>query len=250
MGLVLASPSQKWNGGSGYDDTEAEFRLSRLGRVTEVGIRPMRADGLRNRARVLDAAVALFAEQGVRVPIEEIAQRAGVGVGTVCRHFPTKEALVDAALTGMWEQLLEQAQTALADPDAGQAFAAFVTALGDFQSDHRALAEEMATTVDLPPSTEQLKRALRQVVLELVERAQRAGAVRTDIGPSDIAMLFAGIAHVAGLPGVDSTLRARYLTIVLDGLRPIEPSALPGAPLSFEGLDRARRRSIPDRASS
>src|ERR1700732_101819 len=71
--------------------------------VVTVGTRPMRADGLRNRALVLDAAVDLFAEQGLKVPIEEIAQHAGVGVGTVCRHFPTKEALIDAALSGMWE---------------------------------------------------------------------------------------------------------------------------------------------------
>jgi len=217
--------------------------------MTGVGIRPMRADGLRNRARVLDAAVALFAEEGVKVSIEEIAQRAGVGVGTVCRHFPTKEALVEAALTGMWDQLLHQAQTGLADPDAGQAFATFVIAIGDFQSRHRALAEEMAT-INLPTSTERVKRALRQAVAELVGRAQQVGTVRADIGPADIALLFAGIAHVAALPGVDSTLRARYLTIALDGLRPLEPSALPGTPRSFEELDQARRRGNPgpDRA--
>ncbi len=216
--------------------------------MTGVGTRPMRADGLRNRARVLDAAIALFAEEGLKAPIEEIAQRAGVGVGTVCRHFPTKEGLVEAALTGMWDQLLQQAQSGLADRDAGQAFATFVIAVGDFQSRHRALAEEMAT-INLPTSTAQVKRALRQAVGELLERAQQVGTVRTDVGPADIALLFAGIAHVAALPGVDSTLRARYVTIALDGLRPLEPSALPGNPSSFEELDRARRNGIPGRPS-
>ena len=205
-----------------------------------VAARPMRADGLRNRALVLGAAVELFAEQGLKVPIEEIAQRAGVGVGTVCRHFPTKEALIEAALSGMWEQLLEQAQAALEELDAGQAFATFVTALADFQSGHRAIAEEMATMVELPPKPEQLKRELRRIVTELVDRAQRAGTVRADVGPADITMLFAGIAHVAALPGVDTAFRTRYLAIVLDGLRPLNQAPLPGTPLSYEQLDRAR----------
>ncbi len=216
--------------------------------MTGIDTRPMRADGLRNRVRVLEAAMALFAAEGLKAPIDEIAQRAGVGVGTVCRHFPTKEALVEAALTGIWDQLLKQAQAALADPNAGQAFATFVTAVGDFQSRHRALAEEMAA-INLPTSTAKVKRALRHAVGELLERAQQGGTVRTDVGPADIALLFAGIAHVAALPGVDSTLRARYVTIALDGLRPLEPSALPGTPRSFEELDRARRRSAPGRAS-
>jgi AcrR family transcriptional regulator len=212
--------------------------------MTEVTSRPMRADGRRNRQRVLEAAVALFADEGLRVPIEEVAQRAGVGVGTVCRHFPTKDALIEAALTGMYEQLLDQVRLALTDPDAGRAFATFVNALADFQSQHRALAEEMASTIDLPTSTKQLKAALHQAVTELVKRAQQAGAVRDDVGPADMAMLFAGIAHAAALAGVDPTLRERYLAIVLDGLRPLAPTTLPGRPLSFEELDQLRRSSM------
>jgi len=102
-------------------------------------------------------------------------------------------------------------------------------------------------TINLPTSTAKVKRALRQAVSELLERAQRVGTVRTDVGPADIALLFAGIAHVAALPGVDSTLRARHVTIALDGLRPLKPSALPGTPRSFEDLDRARRTSVEGR---
>ncbi len=213
--------------------------------MTEVTSRPMRADGRRNRQRVLDAAVALFADEGLKVSIDEVAQRAGVGVGTVCRHFPTKEALIEAALTGMYEQLLDRARLALTDPDAGRAFATFVSSLADFQGHHRALAEEMASTIDLPATTKQIKAALRDSVTGLVERAQHAGAVRNDIGPADMAMLFAGIAHAAGLAGVDPTMRERYLAIVLDGLRPVEPTALPGRPLSFDELDHLRRSSPP-----
>ena len=210
-----------------------------------VSTRPMRADGVRNRQRVLEAAAELLAERGLKVQVEEIAQRAGVGVGTVCRHFTTKEGLIAAVLESVCEQLLEATRAALSDPDAGRAFTRFVTTMADFQARHRILAEEMALTADLPTSTREVKVALRQAVAELVERAQNDGTVRSDIGPADMAMLFAGIAHAAALAGVDQVLRERYLTIVLDGLRPLESSPLPGHPLSFQQLDRlrARRRS-------
>jgi len=203
----------------------------------------MRADGRRNRQRVLDAAGALLAERGLKVQIEEIAQRAGVGVGTVCRNFATKEALIDTVLAGMCEEMLEQARAAQADPDAGRAFTTFVTTVADFQGRHRVLAEEMSTTVDMPTGAVKIKRALRHSVEDLVARAQACGALRADIGPADMAMLFAGIGHAAALAGVDPVLRQRYLTIVLDGLRPIQPTPLPGGPLTFEELDRLRTRS-------
>jgi hypothetical protein len=104
------------------------------------------------------------------------------------------------------------------------------------------LAEEMATTVDMPTGAVKIKRALRHAVEDLVSRAQDAGALRSDIGPADMAMLFAGIGHAAALAGVNPLLRERFLTIVLDGLRPIHATPLPGTPLSFEELDRLRAR--------
>ncbi len=211
--------------------------------MTSVDSRPMRADGRRNRQLVLEAAAELFAERGLKVQVEEIAHRAGVGVGTVCRNFSTKEELIDVVLTGMCEELLSQAVAAQAEPDPGQAFTSFVTSMADFQAHHRVLAEEMATTVDMPTRVLKIKHALRAAVEDLVARAQAAGTLRSDIGPSDMAMLFAGIGHAAALAGVDPVLRQRYLTVVLDGLRPVDPTPLPGAPLSFAALDRLRARN-------
>src|SRR5260370_752709 len=173
-------------------DTELQFRLSSClpeEPVVSVSTRPMRADGVRNRQRVLEAAAELLAERGLKVQVEEIAQRAGVGVGTVCRHFTTKEGLIAAVLERMCEQLLEATRAALSDPDAGRAFTRFVTMMADFQARHRILAERMALTADLPTSTREIKGALRQAVAELVERAQNDGTVRSDIGPADMAML-------------------------------------------------------------
>ena len=204
--------------------------------------RPMRSDARRNRERVLAAAEDVFAEMGLKAQVEEVARRAGVGVGTVCRHFPTKQALVEAVLEAMYESLLADARAALTEPDPGAAFETFFLALAGFQARHRALAEQMATALDLPLSAQPTREALRQAITELVANAQRAGTVRSDIGPADIAMLFSGVAHTTALAGdLQPVLRQRYLTIILDGLRPLNATELPGTPLDFPQLDRVKK---------
>jgi AcrR family transcriptional regulator len=202
--------------------------------------RQLRADARRNRARVLAAAADILAESGLRAPLEEIAQRAGVGVGTVCRHFPTKQALVDAVLTALYESLLDDALDGLANPDAGAAFETFVVALSAFGARHRALAEQMAENVRAEVATP-AKEQLSAAVSELVRRAQEAGAVRADVGPADVALLLAGVAHATALSGgLQPMLRDRYVRIILDGLRPGDARDLPGRPLDFDDLQRAR----------
>jgi len=201
----------------------------------------MRSDARRNRARVLVAAEDVFSEVGLRAQIDEVARRAGVGVGTVCRHFPTKQALVEAVLEAMYESLLEDAQQALGQSDPGVAFHTFFVALSEFQARHRALAEHMATEIDLPISAQSVRDALRGAIGELVERAQDAGAIRPDIGPADVAMLFSGVAHATALAGdLQPVLRERYVALILDGLRPLEASRLPGQPLDFAQLQRLK----------
>ena len=203
----------------------------------------MRRDARRNRERVLAAAGDVFADLGLKAQVEEVARRAGVGVGTVCRHFPTKQALVEAVLEAMYESLLVDAQSALALPDPGAAFEAFFVKLAAFQARHRALAEQMANAIDLPMSAQPTRHRLRSAITNLVANAQAAGTIRSDIGPADIAMLFSGVAHSAALAGdLEPMLRQRYLTIILDGLRPIDPSQLPGKPLDFAQLDRTKKR--------
>ncbi|HTD50421.1 MAG TPA: TetR/AcrR family transcriptional regulator [Acidimicrobiia bacterium] len=201
----------------------------------------MRSDARRNRARVLVAAEDVFSEMGLRAQIEEVARRAGVGVGTVCRHFPTKQALVEAVLEAMYESLLEDARHALDQADPGTAFHTFFVALSEFQARHRALAEHMATEIDLPVAAQSVRDALRGAIGELVSRAQDAGAIRPDIGPADVAMLFSGVAHATALAGdLRPVLRERYVALILDGLRPLEASPLPGQPLDFAQLQRLK----------
>ena len=213
--------------------------------MTDVGARPQRADARRNRELVLAAAEAVFGESGLNGQIEEVARRAGVGVGTVCRNFPTKQALVDAVLTSMYETLLSRARDALDHDDPGEAFERFFVALPEFQSRHRVLGEQMAKELELPTSAEPIREELVRALAELVSRAQVAGAVRGDIGPADVSMLFAGVAHATALAGeLEPMLRERYVRIILDGLRPKEASALPGRPLDFEQLRRIKQRRM------
>jgi AcrR family transcriptional regulator len=202
----------------------------------------MRSDARRNRERVLVAAEDVFSEMGLRAQIEEVARRAGVGVGTVCRHFPTKQALVEAVLEAMYESLLQDARRALEQPDPGVAFRTFFFALSEFQARHRALAEHMATEIELPVSAQSVRDSLRGAIGELVTHAQEAGAIRDDIGPADVALLFSGVAHATALAGdLQPVLRKRYVSLIFDGLRPLEASQLPGKPLDFAQLQRIKK---------
>ncbi len=205
--------------------------------------KPMRADACRNRESVLEAADKLFTSAGLKAQIEEIADLARVGIGTVYRNFPTKEALIEAVVTRIFESLLEQAQAALEEPDAGEAFRQFFTWMTEVQTRHRAFREEMAARIGMPIKAAKIKKALHEAVTELVSRAQAAGAIRSDVGPADIAMLVSGIAHVVQVTGdFEPTLHQRYVNIILDGLQPIEASHLPGKPLTYADLNRLRNR--------
>jgi AcrR family transcriptional regulator len=203
---------------------------------------PRRADARRNRERVLSAAEEVFAESGVKAPVEEVARRAGVGVGTVCRNFPTKQALIEAVVGAMYETLLREIEVAGSDPDPARAFERFVMGLPEFQSRHRALADQMANE-NMATSNAGPKEQVLRAISDLVARAQAAGAIRADIGPGDVSMLFAGVAHATAIAGeLQPVLRERFVRIILDGLRADDPTALPGRPLDFAQLKRMNER--------
>ncbi len=216
-----------------------------------VADRPLRSDARRNRRRVLEAAEALFGEAGTGASIEDIAKRAGVGVGTVCRHFPTKQDLLDEVLTEMYRELVADADAALEMGEPAAAFERFVHQLAGHQARRRVLAEQMAMELELPAAAVGLRAAMRAAITDLLEQAQAAGAVRMDISPADTSMLFAGIAQITAIAGgVNSSLRDRYVAVMLDGLRPAAATALPGRPLEYREVDRILRRQSRRRADS
>lgn len=160
----------------------------------------LRADAQRNLDRVLDAAETSFAEHGLDASIDEIARCAGVGHGTVCRRFPTKDALVVAVVTRRLEEVAAAAHAALDEPDAGEAFAGFLRAAAEFYRRNRALTGGLQRCVGTP-QVEELKRTLGR----LVRRAQAEGALRRGITADDVLRLV--------------PTAADYFDVVLDGLQ-------------------------------
>ena len=174
--------------------------------------RPLRADAARNRERVLQAARQAFAESGYGVPLDEIAALAGVGPGTVYRHFPSKETLFEAVVTARITDLVEDARARAEAADPGEAFFGFLARI----------AEESAAKRDLPDAISiagSLREDLFAALDLLLRRAQRAGAVRAEVRTADLIVLFKGM--FAGLAGItDRAQREVVFAVLADGLRP------------------------------
>ena len=178
--------------------------------------RPPRADARRNREKVLQAARDAFAESGYGVSLDEIAARAGVGPGTVYRHFPSKEELFEAVTTARVRDLIDDARGRCDDADPGQAFFGFLGRIREEAAAKRDLPEAIALA---GPLQDDLHAALDA----LLRRAQQAGAVRPEITTPDIIVLLKGLLRSINdaPPGPESqALAERLLTVVTDGLRP------------------------------
>jgi AcrR family transcriptional regulator len=182
--------------------------------------RPLRADARRNRDRVLEAAGAAFAAEGSDASLDDIARRAGVGAGTVYRHFPTKEALFEAVVFDRMGELIEEARARSADPDPGRAFSSFVELLARESARKRDLVETLSSNgIRLQLGEAPIVLALIDVLGELLERAQQDGAVRRDIGVNDVMALLTGAAYAICHWRADDEQTGRLLAIMNDGLR-------------------------------
>ena len=182
---------------------------------TKLPERAQRADARRNRERVLEAARTCMARDGTDAQVEEIARAACVGIGTVYRHFPTKDDLIEALAMERFERLADVARAALANDDAWGAFEEFMCASAQIQSEDRALSQVLTSR----PET--MGRAADSVdmlglVGELMDRGKRAGAIREDADPHDVPMLMCALAGTYRNPYTNPD---RYVRIVLDGLR-------------------------------
>jgi AcrR family transcriptional regulator len=172
----------------------------------------LRADARRNREKVLRAARETFAESGYDVPLDEIAARAGVGAGTVYRHFPSKEALFEAVTRARVEDLIADAQQRAAAAEPGPAFFGFLVRLADEAAAKRDLPQAIAV-----PGTVQDE--MRSSLGLLLRNAQNAGAVRPGVTATDLVVLLKGML-VSLQQDPDPGLRDRIVAIITDGLRP------------------------------
>ena len=191
--------------------------------------RTQRADARRNREAVLEAARKLMAKNGLDTQMDEIANEAGVGVGTVYRHFPTKEELIYALAELRFERLAEFAREAQTEADPGPAFERFLYRGAELQAQDRSHAEVMRDRPDAMRAGAE-KAGLLELVRELMTRAQEAGAIRTDAQAEDVPMLMCGLSTSTPAndgPFVSATSWRRFLGIVIDGLRAPGASELP-----------------------
>lgn len=179
--------------------------------------RPRRADARRNRARILHAARAAFAARGATVPLDDIARRAGVGPGTLHRHFPTKDRLFEAVVRDDVERSTSQVRALLDADDPGAALLEFLAAMAGEVKRSRALSDALTGSGHMPavPAAHDLHAALGELLL----RAQRAGTLRRDIRPGDLTALLIGVCVAAGRSDPGGDPLPRLMAVVADGLR-------------------------------
>ena len=204
--------------------------------------RPLRRDAERNRQRILAAAADAFAAGGLAVTMDEIARRAGVGVGTVYRRFPDKELLIEALFEQRIDALVALAEAARDDPDPFAGLVRFFETFLAVQAADRGLKEVVLGTARGAGRAARARERIGPIVDHLLARACEAGEVRPDVAASDLALIQFMLGAVIDFThDVAPETWRRILAIVLDGLRPRRdaPTPLPAPALDERQLDRA-----------
>jgi AcrR family transcriptional regulator len=187
--------------------------------VSEVVEKPLRADARRNREKVLEAARAVFADQGVDAQMDDVARRADVGVGTVYRHFPTKDALLGALAEELFAKLAAHAREMLELDDPWEAFRRTMWFSAEKTTGDRAFAEILAASRETLPIECPGKKELTGTVDQIMKRAIERGQMRPDVVIDDIPVLMCGIGSASAMPHSKPEAWRRHLGIVLDGMR-------------------------------
>jgi AcrR family transcriptional regulator len=217
-------------GGSGADvgDERAEGGVRVEPAAEPVPPQPhrMRSDAAHNRRALLDAAAAVFAEQGMDASVAEIAVRAGVGKGTVFRHFVTKERLVAAIFSDQLDELGAEGLALLDAVDPAAALLRFMTTGVEMQTRDRAFCQAATGIIRSSPEIHAARARLADAAELLVDRARRAGTIRGDVTGEDVVRLV-GAACVAAAPEGTPELCGRYLRLIFDGLGPVGATSLP-----------------------
>jgi len=181
--------------------------------------RKPRADSARNRQLLIDAAKAGFAEVGLNVSLEELARRAGVGIGTLYRHFPSREAVVEAVYRREVDQLVEAVPQLLEASPAGEALHRWMHLFVNYIATKRLIAPSLGTAISRASAPHATPAELiRQAISTLLKGAIRSGEVRKDIDPSDLLRALIGVSYGNPDAGWEASAR-RLIDILMDGLR-------------------------------
>ena len=180
--------------------------------------RSLRSDAARNRARVLEVAYETFAAEGLAVPIDEIARRAGVGAGTVYRHFPTKEDLFRAVIADRINRIVDDGRALLASGDPGEALFTFLRSMVlQWGATNRGLADALAGFgINIEDAVPDVEEAFLELLGKLLRAAQAAGTVRADVDVPDVKAIVVGS---QAMQAYRPEAAERLLGVVLDGLR-------------------------------
>jgi len=204
--------------------------------------RPLRVDAERNRARIVEAAQAAFAEHGLDVPLEDVAEDAGVGIATLYRRFPTRDELIAACFERRLADYARLAEEALEAPDGWSGFCAYVEQVCAMQAADRGLKDVLTKTFPRAQTLEAHRARGYELSVRLIERATSEGTLRSDFVPEDLVLLLmanAGVVQGAGEAAPDAW--RRFLGLMLDGLRSEGAGPLPPPP-SPRQMMRAMRR--------
>ncbi|MFG2002995.1 TetR/AcrR family transcriptional regulator [Spirillospora sp. NPDC048911] len=204
----------------------------------------LRADARRNRDRILEAGRQLIVERGALPPLEDIAQRAGVGIGTLYRRFPERDDLMIGISAHTLRRVVEVARGAWDEgPDAWSALSSFVhrcieLRMGVLSS---TVDPELHTRIRRDPAVSEARREFAELLTRMVEGAQADGVMREDVGPGDIGMLVSVHIHqAADIPAeMAEVIPGRLAGLMLDGLRTRPGTPLPGAAIGGSDLDPA-----------
>jgi len=209
--------------------------------------RGLRVDAERNRTAVLHAAREVFAEQGLEAPLEEIALRAGVGIATLYRRFPTRAQLIAAALVEKVTQDADAAEKAVEAPDPWAGFVGFVERICALQADDRGLSDLLSMALPADEQVEKLRRRANEQVIALIERAKAAGQLRDEFVGEDLLLLVIANAAVLHVTGQDAPQAwRRFVALMLDAFQRRDAPLLP-APPSTGRMARAMRRLARER---
>jgi AcrR family transcriptional regulator len=214
--------------------------------MTNQETRPLRVDAERNRARIVEAAQAAFAEHGLDVPLEDVAGGAGVGIATLYRRFPTRDDLIAACFERRLADYARAAEEALEAPDGWSGFCAYVERICAMQAADRGLADVLTRTFPNAKALEAHRALGYERSVRLLDRAKAEGTLRSDVVPEDLVLLLmANAGVVEGFGEAAPEAWRRFVAIMLDGFRADGAGALPAPPSPRQVMRAMRRLSRP-----
>jgi AcrR family transcriptional regulator len=192
------------------------------------GERPLRRDAERNRQRILQAAAEVFSERGLDATLDDVAHRAGVGVGTVYRRFPDKDSLVGELFQDRIDAIVAVAEEACVADDPWAGLVSYLEHIGETMAGDLGLRQMLLFATYGRDRVAYLRERMRPVIARLIARAQAAGLVRDDLSATDVPMIVCMIATAAEYAGpVQPGVWRRYLALIIDGLRPARDGTSP-----------------------